>query len=131
MYRFLDLIFVLFHGSLVLFNMTGWIWKKTRRVHLITIGLTILSWFGLGLFFGWGYCPSTDWHWQVKRELGETGLPNSYVKYYLDQISGMRWDPLLVDVIVVAVGISALVASVWLNWQDQRRALARARSRPS
>jgi hypothetical protein len=26
-----------------------------------------------------GYCLSTDWHWQVKRARGETGLPNSEV----------------------------------------------------
>jgi hypothetical protein len=26
-----------------------------------------LSWFGLGLFYGIGYCPSTDWHWRIKR----------------------------------------------------------------
>lgn len=36
------------------------------------------------MFYGRGYCPCNDWYWQVKRELGETGLPASYIKYFLD-----------------------------------------------
>ncbi|MDH3880669.1 MAG: DUF2784 domain-containing protein, partial [Desulfobacteraceae bacterium] len=59
MYTFLDYFFIVFHGSLILFILTGWAWKRTRRIHLITISLTILSWFGLGIFYGWGYCPCT------------------------------------------------------------------------
>lgn len=124
MYAFLDVAFVVFHTALVAFNLTGWIWKKTRRLHLAAIGLTVLSWFGLGLFFGWGYCPCTDWHWQVKRRLGETGLPASYVKYYLDRLTGLAWDPFVVDVLVAGLGLGALAVSVWLNVRD-RRALQR------
>lgn len=122
MYVFLDYFFIVFHTGLVLFNLTGWIWRKTRRLHLVVISLTVLSWFGLGLFYGWGYCPSTDWHWQVKRKLGETGLPHSYVKYYLDQWSGFAWDPLVVDAMVLILGVGALAVSVWLNWRDRVRA---------
>lgn len=118
MYLFLDYFFVVFHTGLVLFNLTGWVWGKTRRLHLVVIGLTVLSWFGLGVFYGWGYCPSTDWHWQVKRKLGETDLPNSYVKYYLDQLSGFAWDPLVVDAMVLILGVGALAVSVWLNRRD-------------
>ena len=87
MYAFLDYFFVTFHTGLVLFDLTGWAWKRTRRIHLIVMGLTIVSWFGLGLFYGWGYCPCTDWHWAVKVKLGETNLPNSYVKYYVDRLT--------------------------------------------
>src|SRR5262249_56219971 len=63
----------------------------------------------LGLFYGIGYCPSTDWHWQVKRARGETGLPNSYVKYYVDRLTGLRWDPRLVDVTVLLIGLAAVL----------------------
>ena len=118
MYTFLDHFFNVFHGSFVLFNLTGWAWKRTRRIHLITTGLTILSWFGLGIFYGWGYCPSTDWHWEVKRELGETNLPNSYVKYYADKLTGLTWDPLVVDATVLILGLLAFALSCWLNWRD-------------
>ncbi len=120
MYAALDVFFVVFHSGLVLFNVLGWIWRRTRRLHLITIGLTFLSWFGLGVFYGWGYCPCTDWHWEVKRRLGESDLPYSYVKYYLDGITGTSWDPVLVNTVVVAVAFGALVASAWLNWRDWR-----------
>ena len=118
MYEFLDVFFVVFHSCIVAFNLTGWIWRRTRRLHLIVIGLTILSWFGLGIFYGWGYCPCTDWHWDVKRQLGATNLPDSYVKYYLDAASGMSWDPLLVNTVVAGLGIGAFAVSVWLNWRD-------------
>ena len=83
-YRLLDILFVVFHTLLVGFNMLGWAWRRTRRLHLITISVTLLSWFGLGVVYGWGYCPLTDWHWDVKRVLGETALPASWMKYYLD-----------------------------------------------
>ena len=118
MYAFLDYFFFIFHGSLVIFDLTGWAWRRTRRLHLITIGLTILSWFGLGIFYGWGYCPCTDWHWEVKREIGETNLPNSYVKYYVDKLTGFTWDPLVVDTTVLILGLFAFALSCWLNWQD-------------
>ena len=120
MYIFLDYFFVIFHSSFVLFNLTGWIWRKTQRIHLITIGLTILSWFGLGIFYGWGYCPSTDWHWEVKYKLGETNLPASYVKYYLDKLTGFSWNPSLVDSIVLILGLLALILSCWANWRNWR-----------
>jgi hypothetical protein len=116
---FLDIFFVIFHGALVVFNITGWIWRRTRRLHLVTMGLTCLSWIGLGFFYGFGYCPSTDWHWQVKRSLGETNLPNSYVKYYLDRMTGLDWNSSLVDNGVAALGIAALIISIALNVRDR------------
>jgi hypothetical protein len=118
MYTFLDYFFSVFHATLVLFNLSGWAWKKTRRIHLATISLTILSWFGLGMFYGWGYCPCTDWHWQIKRHLGETVLPNSYIKYYADKLTGVTWDPLLVSVVVVFLGLLAFALSCWLNFKS-------------
>jgi hypothetical protein len=69
------------------------------------------SWFGLGLLYGVGYCPSTDWHWRIKRARGETDLPNSYVNYCLDGLTGMNWDPLLIGSIVLLIGLTALAVS--------------------
>jgi len=120
MYTFLDYFFIVFHGSLVIFDLTGWAWRRTRRIHLITIGLTILSWFGLGIFCGWGYCPCTDLHWEVKRKLGETNLPNSYVKYYVDKLTEFTWDPLVVDAVVLILGLLAFTLSCWFNLQDYK-----------
>ena len=118
MYIFLDYFFIVFHGSWVLFCLTGWAWRKTRRIHLITTGLTMFSWFGLGICYGWGYCPCTDWHWEIKYKLGETNLPNSYVEYYIDKLTGFTWDPLVVDSAVLILGLVAFALSCWLNWKD-------------
>jgi hypothetical protein len=113
--RFLDIFFTVFHGGLVVFNLTGWIWRKTLLPHLITITATILSWFGLGILYGWGYCPCTDWHWDVKRRLGESPLPASYIKYHLDALTGPSWNVALVDTMTATFGITAFVLSWVLN----------------
>ena len=120
----LALHFILFlsHFGLIVFNLTGWIWKKTRRIHLVTILVTILSWFGLGVFYGFGYCPLVDWQWDIKRRLGELNLPASFVKYYLDKWTGHSWDPVQVDHAVLFLGVTALVLSVVLNLLDRQKA---------
>lgn len=130
LYEVLDVLFVVFHGGLVAFNLTGWIWARTRRLHLAAIGLTVASWFGLGAVYGWGYCPCTDWHWDVKRRLGETGLPRSYVKYYLDAATGWDWDPALVNGLVLALGLGAFGLSIVLNLRDRRRVNSQEEGRP-
>ena len=130
MYIFLDYCFVVFHSSLVVFILAGWAWKPTRIFHLIAISLTLLSWFGLGIFFGWGYCPCTHWHWLVKYRLGETGLPYSYMKYYLDQITGMAWNPQLVNTAVVGLGTLAFVLSCGFNLRDRRVKRLKHQSNP-
>ncbi len=68
--KFLDIFFTVFHSLLVLFILFGWIWKKTRRLNLICILLTGASWLFLGIFYGLGYCPLTDWHFNILRRLG-------------------------------------------------------------
>ena len=120
MYVFLDFFFLVLHGSLIVFILTGWIWPKTRRVHLLVMTLTFSSWIGLGFFYGFGYCPSTDWHWRVKEELGETDLPDTYVKYYLDRLTGLDWRPPLVHALILTFAATALGISVALNWRDWR-----------
>jgi len=121
MYAFLDVFLVALHTSWILFILTGWIWPFTRRVHLIAAVLTCLSWFVLGYFYGFGYCPFTDWHWRVKRSLGETDLPSSYVNYYLNRVTGRRLDPMLTGMTVILAGVAALAASIALNVRDWRR----------
>ncbi|MDR9415643.1 MAG: DUF2784 domain-containing protein [Gracilimonas sp.] len=116
-YSLLDVFFVIFHFSLIAFNLTGWMWAKTRKLHLYVISATIFSWVGLGVFYGWGYCPCTDWHWRVKYELGETDLPSSYIKYYLDLLTGYNWDPFWVDIWVAGLGIGAFLISLYINFR--------------
>jgi len=116
MLTFLDIFFTITHIILTLFNLTGWIWKRTRKLHLITLGLTLLSWFVLGLWYGWGYCFLTDWHWQVKEKLGEQNLPASFIKYYADKISGNDVDPALVDRVTLGCLIFVVAAALYVNF---------------
>ena len=118
-YRILDIFFVIFHSSLVLFNIFGWIWKKTRIYNLITLGLTGASWLFLGMLVGTpGYCPLTDWHFSVLEKLGKTDLPNSYMKYLADRITGLNISGTLVDNVTLYSFLAAIVISVLLNIRD-------------
>ncbi|MFH1161425.1 MAG: DUF2784 family protein [bacterium] len=115
MYPFLDKFFILFHSLLILFNLFGWIWKKTRRLNLIILLLTGASWFILGIFYGIGFCPLTEWHWNVLEKLGQQGLPDSYVTYLIWRMTGFLPDEQWVDILTVVLYFLALAASVLVN----------------
>jgi hypothetical protein len=118
-YHILDIFFVIFHSSLIIFNLFGWIWKKTRIANLITLILTGASWLFLGLIVGvLGYCPLTDWHFNVLYKLGKTDLPSSYVKYLADRITGLSFDTRMVDKVTLYAFIAAILISVSLNLKD-------------
>ena len=122
---FLDTFFLVFHSSLILFNVLGWMWKKTRRANLATLLLTAGSWVVLGFWKGFGYCPSTDWHWQVRRQLGKGDLPSSYMKFLADTLLGVDLAAGWVDALTIAGLLLALAASLYLNirdWRQRRRA---------
>ena len=120
MLLFLDVFLTIFHTAVTLFNLLGWIWYKTRKIHLITIFLTLASWLILGIWYGLGYCPLTDWHWDIKRALGER-VRGSFNKYMLDMIFNTNLDRELVNWIT-GVGLAVvIVASVLLNYRDWKR----------
>ena len=121
LYRIYDALFVVFHTALITLIMLGWASRRTQRLHLVAVCATLLSWFGLGVVYGWGYCPLTEWHWQIKRTLGETALPASWIKYYLDRITGIDWSATVVDTLVVGSALAALVLSIALNWRRPTR----------
>ena len=121
-YHALDLFFTVFHISLILFNLFGWIWKKTRILNLITLALTGASWLFLGLIFGVpGYCPLTDWHFRVLYKLGETGLPDSYIKYLADRVTGLDINAALVEKVTLFAFLMALTLSVIFNTRDLKK----------
>jgi hypothetical protein len=120
-WHLLDFFFVIFHSSLIIFNLFGWIFKRTRIYNLITLLLTGSSWLFLGLIVGTpGYCPLTDWHFSVLNRLGKTDLPYSYVKYLADRLTGLDFNPSLVDKITLYTFLAALVISLALNIKDHR-----------
>ena len=121
MYFFLDTFFFIFHSILIFSIIFGWIWKKTRKINLICILLTAFSWFFLGIWYGFGYCPSTDWHWQVRLKMGHTDMPASYIKFLLESITGLELNSRMVDAITLVVFLFALTASVLMNLRDKRK----------
>jgi hypothetical protein len=124
MLRLLDILLTFTHLLVIGFNLLGWIWKRTRRLHLYLVVITAFSWLVLGLRYGMGYCFLTDWQWRIKERLGETNLPNSFITYYLQKITGKTFSNSLVDNTVAATfGIAALL-SVILNFFDRKRAKA-------
>jgi len=119
MYVFWDNFFFTFHSMLIVFSLFGWMWKKTRRANLVALSLIACSWFVLGLWYGIGYCPCTDWHWQVRMKLGDFNMPNSYVKFLLDSITGLDLNARLVDIFTLTFFILALAASLFTNLQKK------------
>ena len=115
-----DIFFVVFHTTLTLFNALGWLWKKTRKLNLITLLLTGGSWFILGLFYGIGYCPLTDWHFAILRKLGEKNLPYSYIEYLTERLTPFNPSPGLVDTATAVVFFVALGLSVLLNIKQRK-----------
>lgn len=118
-----NFLFYAFHTVLIIFNLFGWLDRRTRKLNLISLLLTFGSWFLLGLWKGWGYCFLTDWHYQVLRALGETDLPSSYIAFLVRKITGWSPHTELVDVLTIGLAGLALLCSFWLNfrnWKDTK-----------
>lgn len=114
-YSFLDWFFVILHTLLIIFNLLGWIWKPFRKANLITLLLTGLSWTLLGIFYGIGYCPLTDWHWEVLSKLGEQPQTNTYVAYLFNRILGISFTDQFADIITLWSYLTALMLSLAVN----------------
>ncbi|RZJ80335.1 MAG: DUF2784 domain-containing protein [Chryseobacterium sp.] len=112
----LDFTFTLLHLIIIGFNVLGWIWPATRKLHFIVVLLTAGSWLILGIWYGLGYCPITDWQWQIKERIGETNLPNSFIKYYADQWSGQDISSNFIDAVTAISFALAAVLSVYFNF---------------
>ena len=124
--RFLDVFFTVFHTCLILFNLFGWIWKKIRKANLVCILLTAGSWLILGIFYGLGYCPLTDWHFNVLERLGYTELPASYISFLLNRLSGLNPEQGLVDAVTAWGLATAFLASMYMNFKGRLNALFRS-----
>lgn len=111
----------IFHLVIVLFLTFGWIFAKARPLHRWAVGITSFLWIVVGAFVGkLGYCPVTDWHWQVKKLRGEENLPVSYIDYHLQKI-GIHLPPDRADQIVMAI-FAVIVAVTIFLWVREKRA---------
>ena len=114
-YQFLNIFFFVFHTTFTLFNMVGWIFRSTRKWHLVTLSLTAFSWFVLGIWYGWGYCFCTQWHWEVRQKLGYADHTNSYIQFLVLKLTGINFPIQLVDDVTLIVFITCFALSIWLN----------------
>ena len=116
----LNVAFFAFHTVLILFNVFGWIDRRTRPWNLATLLLTLFSWTVMGIWFGKGYCVCTDLHWRVRAAMGIHDHADSYLVLLVRKLTG--WDPPVqwVNDVAATVFVLALTASVVLNVRDRR-----------
>ncbi|PRY85931.1 DUF2784 domain-containing protein [Mongoliibacter ruber] len=115
-----DYFFLVFHTGLILFNLFAWLYKPLLKWHFFTIVITFASWGILGIWYGLGYCPLTDWHFDILRKLGAQDLPNSYISYLLQRIFSLSLAADLVDALTLGFALAALIVSVYLNFYKKK-----------
>jgi hypothetical protein len=116
--QLLNVGFFVFHTTWIAFTCLGWIWRRTRPWQLALVLLTALSWFGLGAWYGWGYCPCTDWHWQARVRLGYD-VPPSYTQLLIREMTGIRMDPIAANVLTLVTFVAAGVFGITLTIRDR------------
>ncbi len=115
----LNIGFFIFHTAWIAFNCLGWMWRSTRPWQLATVTLTALSWLALGPWYGWGYCPSTDWHWQVRARLGFVDPP-SYLQLLIREFTGVMPDAAAANALAIVTLTLAAILGVTFSIRDRR-----------
>lgn len=121
LYQLFNYFFFSFHTLLILFNSFGWIFPKTRKWNLLTLLITAFSWFVLGIWYGWGYCFCTDWHWTIREHLGYHDMSSSYNHFLILKLTGMNLSHRLVDIVTVVVFTLSLALSLLVNIKDSKK----------
>ncbi|WP_276370704.1 DUF2784 family protein [Chryseolinea sp. H1M3-3] len=114
-----DIFFFVFHVSLILFNLFGWTSKRLRGWNLVTLSITAFSWFILGFFYGFGYCFLTDWHWQVRDELGYVPASDSYIHFLLTTLLPLSISEQIVDWLTLILFVLAFLMSIITNLREK------------
>lgn len=83
--------------------------------------LTAFSWFVLGIWYGWGYCFCTDWHWDVREALGYHDRSNSYIHFLLLKLTGKDFNPQLVENCTLWIFLACFVLSIWFYIKEKRK----------
>jgi len=117
----LNIAFFIFHSVLIVFNVFGWAWRRTRIWNLVTLGATAFSWGVMGFWKGAGYCICTDWHWRVREAMGIHETSSSYLVLLVRNLTG--WDPPvpLTNAVALVVFLTSLSLSIGLNLRDRIR----------
>lgn len=121
LYEIGNIFFFLFHVTLIIFNLFGWIPKNLRKWNLVALALTAFSWFVLGIFYGFGYCFLTDWHWQIREKLGYSTDSNSYIHFLITELTSISIEEKVVDVFTAIFFFVAFALSVYVNIRQSKR----------
>lgn len=113
--KIIDVFFIGFHTLLILFNVFGWLVPRWRFANFITLSLTAFSWFILGIWFGWGYCFCTDWHWQIREILGYQNRSSSYIQFLILELTNINFSAKLVDTYTAIIFFASFLISIYLN----------------
>jgi hypothetical protein len=112
--KLLNIIFHLIHLSIIIFFLFGWMFERLRFAHFILSLLILLSWCGLGIFFGFGYCLVTDIQWKIKKLLKEEPNTEFYVKYMVDKLTGLNTNPGFVNGMTTCIYFGIFIISTIL-----------------
>ena len=113
--QIIDIFFFVFHTTFILFNVFGWLVPRWRFLNFITLSLTTFSWFILGIWYGWGYCFCTDWHWWIREQLNYQNMGSSYIHFLILKFTNIEIAPNWVEIYTVIVFFSAYIISTYLN----------------
>ena len=97
MLQTLNILFFVLHTAVMVFNLTGWMFRRTRGLHVICLFATLFSWFVMGAAKGLGYCICTDWHFRVRREMGIDDHVHSYLQLIAKSFFGVEMDRMTSD----------------------------------
>ena len=121
MLPFLNILFFVLHTGLVLFNLFGWAFKRTRVWNLAALLATLFLWTVMGFWKGFGYCLCTDWHWQVRQGMGIEETSSTYIHLLILKLTGLDLPDDTVFWITAGGFVFALVMSLGLNFRDWLR----------
>jgi hypothetical protein len=116
MLKFLDIFYTIVHLVIIGFNLTGWIFPRTRKLHLWCVATTCFCWIIPGIWYGFGYCPITDWQWNVKQKLGERNLPASFITYILNNFLDLNIPEPLVISLTGILFLLVILVTVHVNF---------------
>lgn len=120
----LDVAFFVLHAALILFNMFGWAFEKTRKWQLVTLALTTASWFVMGYWKGWGYCFCTDWHFAIRQARGFEEYHATYIQLLAYVLAGQGMSDTFAENLALSVFIAILLCTACANWPRRRRLAA-------
>ena len=118
-YHLINSLFHSVHLLVILFVATGWMVSALLPFHLALTGLTLMCWFILGLWFGFGYCPISDWHWKFKGALGDGQPQGSYIHFVLQHMRKNKISAAVVDKVVLVGTVVIMGISLFLNLQGR------------